>query len=29
VIAKDHRVGTLLLVGATAEALRAVAEAVL
>jgi F420-dependent oxidoreductase-like protein len=28
-IAKDHRVGTLLLVGATAEALRAVAEAVL
>jgi F420-dependent oxidoreductase-like protein len=28
-IAKDHRVGTLLLVGATAEALRAVAETVL
>jgi len=28
-LAKDHRVGTLLLVGATADALRAVAEAVL
>ena len=28
-IAKDHEVGTLLLVGATSEALRVVAEAVL
>ena len=28
-VARDHRVGTLLLVGATAEALRLVAEAVL
>src|SRR5205085_160904 len=28
-VAKDHRVGTLLLVGATSEALRVVAEAVL
>jgi F420-dependent oxidoreductase-like protein len=28
-VAEDHRVGTLLLVGATAEALRVVAEAVL
>jgi len=28
-VAKDHRVGTLLLVGATPEALRVVAEAVL
>jgi alkanesulfonate monooxygenase SsuD/methylene tetrahydromethanopterin reductase-like flavin-dependent oxidoreductase (luciferase family) len=28
-LAKDHRIGTLVLTGATAEALRAVAEAVL
>ena len=28
-LAKDHRVGTLVLTGATAEALRVVAEAVL
>ena len=28
-IAKDHRVGTLVLAGATPEALRVVAEAVL
>ena len=28
-VAKDHRVGSLLLVGATPEALRVVAEAVL
>ncbi|MBV8095940.1 MAG: hypothetical protein JO110_22460 [Acetobacteraceae bacterium] len=28
-LAKDHRVGTLLLVGATKDALRSVAEAVM